>query len=330
MSKELNEVPTNEKRRWSSGVQPFKFEPNKWHKVRIFGPIFSDFKHGVVTKSKKTYPEWCLGYDIDNDEFYANREERCPCCKVKLGGQLRYFINLIDLDVWKNRPAEPDAEWSPIRFAEFSQSLIKAIKALIPLNDGCPITHPDKGAVIMIKYNPAAEPAMMYQVSLDAERGLLKKEWLALSVVQTMNADLQKVIRKPTETLPGMFIYDKVCNTREDMLKSLERNGYFGATASAAQSSYTPEPQEQMQALPKLNYEEPAQDEAPPARHPQDKTETSSVDPTTLMSKECPTSFGKFASDMTCYTKCKAKKWCREASLNNTNEAATTNADDTV
>jgi hypothetical protein len=355
MARDLENTTTgNEKRRWSDGVNQFKFEPNEWHQVRLFGPVYSDYKHAVTTKSAKVYPEWCLGYNVDEDDFYDDREQRCPCCAVGIKGQLRFFVNLISMKKCGERPADPSStDWNPLYFAEFPMNLIKAIKALQGLNDGYPVTNPEFGCVVAVRYNPKADATNMYQVNL-GKRTPINPEWLKLSIVQDIGG--KRKVLNSAKGLPALYSYDRVVNSRQDMLKSLERNGYYdqndakeltAASANVVDYETVEDPKtygkstiEELPAAKKASQpaakivsmdeieEETSKKKVEPkqGKIKPDSTEETKFDPKAFVAPDCPTSFGSFADEQVCFTRCKAKKWCREAS----EETGVAHDDDTV
>lgn len=232
----LSQAQTKQRRSWNEGVTPFKFKEG-WNRLRLYGPIYTDYRHRVETLSGKAYTEYCHGYDVEHDRFFDDRNERCDCCRLKIQGQSRYYINVLDLDVWEARPANMPPNWTPLFLADFAPSIIRGIQDLRSLNAGSDIAHPVSGAIVNIKFDPnSPSPATMYQVSLDTKNWGFPDEIKALTVVQAY-PDGKRVVHKGNDQIPGAFEYVRAINTREDMVASLDRNKYFGPKSDSQESS---------------------------------------------------------------------------------------------
>lgn len=249
------------KRKWQDGLNAYKWRSG-WQRLRLYGPIQSEVRHLVKTKNKKVYYEYCLGYDVENDCFFSDKDARCECCRLKVQYQTRYFINVFDMDGWQSeQPMGPN--WSPIALADFSGMLVGAIAAMKPLNGGNDIMDPVKGAIINVNYNPDSNtPANIYQVSMDEKNSPLTPEMLGVEIVQT-DPEGRRVLRKGDGKLPPCFTYYRSTSTKEEMTSGLERQGYYD---SEAQESSDPEVKHKansaFKALERLDDE----DEAPAPR----------------------------------------------------------------
>lgn len=315
----FGDVRVFDRKKWSDGLQIFEWKKNEWMPVRFYGPIYTDCRHNVKTKTNKVYYEYCLGYDTDNDDHFSDREERCPCCALRLPSQQRFYCNCIDMTEWERRPANPKPDWSPLRMMELPQTLVKHLKSLVQLNKGEQITDPAKGAIVNVKFNPDGDPATMYAANIEQKTWAIPEEIASLSVVQTL-PDGRKVERKPSEGMPGAYIYYRIVNKKSDVEKGLQRHGYYGDVAATA-SSNTPA------AAVTEEYGEMPQKSAKADPVARTAVETpveagADFDPKELVPANCPTEFGQFADEVVCFTKCKAKSWCKTATVKN----QTTNA----
>ena len=307
----------DQKRKWSDGVVPFEWDKKAdWQRVRFFGTIYTDFRHTVKTKTGKFYPEYCLGYDVENDDHFPNREELCPCCAVNIGGQQRFYCNCIDMEEWENRPANPKPDWSPIRMMELPQTLVKQLKSLVQLNKGESITDPAKGAIVNVKYNSQSDPSTMYAANIDQRNWAIPAEIAAFSVVQVM-PDGRKVERKPANGMPGAFVYARIVNKRSEVESSLRRNGYFGdASAETKSDSAAPRraAEEECGDLPEFK-------KAPSSKPTMAVEASTDFDPQSLVNPACPAAFGQFADEVLCFTKCNAKALCKAETVKNQTSA---------
>ena len=347
MARPMDQVISNNKRTWATylGDGAFKFIPKKWHRVRFYGLVTSDFRHNVPTLSKKSYPEYCHGYDVDADQFYDDRDERCEACARKVPGVSRYFMNLIDVEMEENKPAKAPVGWSPVKMAELSKTLFERLQNLRAANKQYPITHPKHGAIVLIQYDPDADPAQMYGAQVDDKDVALTDEQCAY-VIEQMFEDGNKKTIKGANGEPPQYTYIRCVNTLQDMTASLNRNqvGMTGAkklpsldtedenpkveeeklVAKAASEMSINQAPDTLKRRPQPAVEEDDTPPPPPARKAapapvaapvEEEVEEDVVDESALAHAECPASFGKFASANLCFTKCKARKPCREISL---------------
>jgi len=229
MARSLDDVTayTGKSRKWSDGLKPYKFKEG-WNKVRLYGLVYTDYRHTVKTTSSAYY-EFCHGWDEANERWFADREDKCECCRMKVQGSIRYFMNVFDLDVWENQPRNPPPDWSPIFLAEFSPSLMTTILNFKPLNGGFSVAHEKNGAVIGVKYDKSAAPAQMYTSTLSEKNWMFTEEMAALTVVQEL-PDGRRVVNKGNGKIPGAFEYHRGVGDRANMVSGLTRYGYYGNT----------------------------------------------------------------------------------------------------
>lgn len=322
MAKAMDQVVTGQKK-WSDYVEPFKFVPKKWHRVRPYGLVTTDFRHNVPTLSKKSYPEYCHGWDEVAEDFYPDREVRCEACKRGVSGSFRYFMNFIDIEVEENQPKNPPPNWTPLRFAELSKTLFEKLQKLTGLNKGYPVTHPDFGAIVSIQYDNDAEGESMYSASMDEKNVPLTTEQKSYSIVQRYVDSTRKVITGDGKEPPS-FIYIRCVNTRAEMIKGLDRHKVgvaaekFASLEDMNEDKMVAKAAAEMPVMQAPVFSAPQEEEddevpfAPPAS---DKKESAHA--------ECPTAFGEFANSNLCFTKCKARGACRE--LSNANKTAAKN-----
>jgi len=229
MAKSFSDFQFGKERRWSDGLQAFEWDKNNWQRVRFFGPVYQDQKHRCETKTGKFYPEFCHAWDVENDKYFKDKEERCECCRLDLPAASRYFVNVIDLDEWENPPKKVKASWSPVYMMEMSYSLCMAIQDLVPLNNGKDVGHPVHGANILVKYDPTKPPANMYTATLELKDQPIPKELLDMTMTQEIDGQ-KKVLEPDLEAgIPAHFIYNRAISTRDKMEQSLRRNGYYDA-----------------------------------------------------------------------------------------------------
>jgi hypothetical protein len=330
MARQMDQVPTG-KITWATfcGTNSdgaFKFVPKKWHRVRFFGLVTSDFRHNVPTKTGKTYPEYCHAYDTDNDTFLDDRTV-CECCIREVPGSSRYFMNLIDIEAEENKPAKLPQNWSPVRYAEVSKSLFEKLQGLTGPNRQFPITHPEHGAIVQIQYNPDAEAANMYACTLDERDVALTEEQLQYKIIQVYQDRTRKVIEGDGVN-PPQYQYIRCVNPLSEMRKSLDRNlvgpqfakklpsldevDVPGVEEKLVSRAATEMPVQKAPDLLRSNGNgngKPAEEEAP--------QETAVVDDPSLAHENCPKSYGDFAASNVCFRECKVRRGCREATARN-------------
>jgi hypothetical protein len=325
--------------RWDKYVQRFEFGDEEFHPVRLFGDVVIDFVHNVKTKNGKIYREYCHGFDVDAGEFYENKKERCPCCKLDIKGSYRYLMNLIDLEAEENMPAKPKANWTPIRYIDISTSLFRRLKELKSVNKGYAISHPEKGAVVMIKYDPNADAANQYAGSMDTKNVPITEAQQKYTVTQKYPDGASQIV-KGLEGLPAQYEYIRCINSRDDMVKSLRRHGYLGeADNGTAEHSFDKEEESmtRKQKVAKIDAETPVETVDldlstvfAPDEEPTPKTTSKATTPVAEEKpavkeapkenvklepcEECPTAFGQIANSLECFTKCAVMDQCREAS----------------
>ena len=323
MAKSMDDIPSFDKnRRWYDGIQVWEFEDNVWHEARPYGLVYTDFKHTIKTKKEKFYPEYCHGYDVEKDAFYEDREERCEACRLNIYGATRYFMNVICKETEAAMPANPKSNWTPIYMMELSSTLFKAIKGLKQLNGGEMVTHSKKGAIIGMKFDPQAKGTEMFSISLIERNVPITDAQLAYTALQEYADGSKKVHEANFETnTPAQYEYCRQVNSRQEMRKSLERHGYYddeelqevqevsstqraSAVSQAKQSSAIGVMPEHSALATEMPDEDPL---------PKRGAATVSTNPSSLASKQCPTSYGNFAQQRACYTDCEALTACREA-----------------
>lgn len=338
MAKSMGETPVfGTKQRWDDYVTRWEWdEKGNFQLARFFGDVTMEYIHSMETKSGKRYPEFCHGWDVDKGEFYKDREDRCPCCALNVKGQHRYFLNVIDIEAEENKPVSPKANWSPIRFLDASPTLFTRLKELTPVNKGAYVTDAERGAIVQIKFNKSADAANMYSASMDTKAVALTEDQKAYIVTQKYPDGSAKIVRG-TNGLPACFEYVRCVNSRDDMIKGLRRNGYYGETEESAAAAHSFDaPNRELSREEKV-----AQIDAEASvetidfskvfagepnmplvdEEPTPKATTSPVAEVFSKPKakkepyeECPTEFGNFASHMDCFTKCGVVNECRAAS----------------
>lgn len=371
MAREMDDIQGSKKPRWTDTVREFKFTPKMWHKVRFFGLTYSDFRHSVSTNKGKVYYEYCHAYDVDNDTFLSDREERCECCRMKLPGSMRYYMNVIDMDKFE------DGIEAPIYLMELPKTLFEKLQGLKPLNKGVAIHNAQKGCVVNVSKDPDADPGSMYNVSLDASgRGPLPEKLINA----TCNWDKNGTPLKGKDGMPPAFVYQRQVSSRDAMRQSLERNGHYGSSkgddgddmpvrrrsddedgaARAMSEEATPArvrglseaptsrrrmddedeapARQRMPEKAKVVHEEPEEDDEPAPvvtkkRVVVDDDEeeepapalkrTSKLEVPEGVPDDCPTQFGEYAKAHPCYTKCRVRKQCVDASVNKAKSAKT-------
>ena len=314
MPRDLDSTPTFTKdARWTDFVNVWEWDSD-WKSVRLFGPVWTDYRHSVKTKSGKAYWEYCHGWDIEKEEFFPNREERCACCSLKLPVQHRYYMNLICKETEENKPQKPKPDWTPIYMIDMAPTLLKKVKELKAANKGFAVADPVRGATILIKYDPNAEPSNMYATSLDDKNSPITADQQAYTIHQKFPDGTVKVVRGQ-KGLPGMFEYVRCVNSRDQMLRSLRAHNHL-IDNSEALTKESKVSQVDMDAV-----VQPVDFEIP-FGEPEAKT---SQEPSTEPCLECPTEFGNFANTIECFTKCAhLMDACRTATLQNSPTPAAT------
>jgi len=329
MPRDLDSTPTYTKdARWSDFVNVWEYDSD-WKSVRLFGPVWTDFRHTVKTKSGKAYWEYCHGWDIEKEEFYPDREARCACCSLKLPGQYRYYMNLICKETEENKPQKPKPDWSPIYMIDMPPTLLKKIKEFKGANKGFAVADPVRGATILLKYDSNAEPANMYSCTLDDKDCPITKEQQAYTVHQKYPDGASKVIRG-SKGLPGMWEYVRCVNSRDSMLRSLRAHNHLVDNSEALSQSKVDQVNMESEIHQvdlgndafEIPFGDPTPSPAPTSQEP---------------CLECPTEFGKFANTIECFTKCThLMNACRAATLqggpstSSTSKAGNLDDDDSV
>ena len=338
MARSMDEtVVYSKEAKWYEYVTQWEFEPNQWHPGRVVGDVWQDYRHRIETKNGKTYPEYCHGFNVDEGKHYPDREERCECCRLKIGGQMRYYMNWISREAEEQKPAKPKQHWSPIYMIDMSPTLFKRIKELKMPNKGISVDDAIHGAIIQIKYDPQAEAASMYSATMDEKDTPVTDEQKEYIVVQKYPDGQQKVVRGDG-TMPGLFEYIRCISSREDMIRSLKNNGYYDKDSPPEEEAEErpkkskPTTKTPVAKVSQIDAETPIEDDdddslgsavnqAPEVMDDEDplprnvkpaaKAKQVSDEPCA----ECPTEFGSFANSIDCYTKC-AHLWerCKAAS----------------
>lgn len=332
MGRSMDDIPSVDKdQRWENYVAKWEWdETGSYQLARIYGDVWMDYVHTVETKTGKRYPEYCHGWDVDKCEFYPDRKDRCPCCALEIKGAHRYFMNAIDIEAEENKPQKAKADWSPIRFLSMSQTLFKRLKELTSVNKNVNVANRDAGAIVQIKYNKNAEAANMYSATMDTKCVPITAEQAGYIVTQKYPDGRSDIIRGK-EGLPAQFEYIRCMNSRDDMIKSLRRNNFYGeseASASAAHSFDDNRTMTREETVAKLDAETSIEtmdlaediaknifagnpvDEAPAPKKVAREESPKVKEPY----DECPTEYGKFASTLDCFTKCAVHEECRKAS----------------
>jgi hypothetical protein len=329
--------------RWDKYVQKYEFGDAAYHPVRFYGDVVVDFAHSVKT-AKGTYREYCHGFDVDKGEFYPDKKDRCLCCKLEIAGGYRYLMNLIDIEAEENMPAKPKADWTPIRYLDMPVSLFRRLLDLKTINGSYNISNPDKGAIVMIKYDQTMDAANRYSCSLDTKMVPLSEAQRAYTVKQRYPDGSTQIV-KGVNNIPAQYEYIRCINSRDDMEKSLRRHGYLESQEHAFDAPQSEDDSmTRKQKIAKLDAEASvetvdleadlsqvfAPDEEPAPKSKSQVKETPKAATTELAPcDECPTSFGKIANSLECFTKCPVMEQCREASNYQAN-AATSKKPETV
>lgn len=320
----MDETPmAGQRQKWFEFVNKWEWNEQEGYKlIRLFGDVFMDFAHNITTASGKFYPEYCHAWDVDTCVFLPNREELCPCCALEIKGTHRYLMNCIDIEAEENKPSKPKADWSPIRFIDLSQTLFQRVKELKTVNKGVSVADTQHGAIIQVKYNSKVDPGSQYAASLDTKDVPISEEQKLYIVTQKYPSGESKIIRGQ-DGLPASFEYIRCVSSRDDMVKSLRRHGYYGETDES--HSYD-KPLSREELIAQIDAESPIETINIDNIFPSDPVvEIVDEDPTpkkTAKAKkeicdECPTEFGKFASTLDCFSNCGLSAECREATNKN-------------
>lgn len=331
MGRSMDETPiSGSKQRWDMYVTKWEWDDKGGFRLaRLFGDVVMEFVHQMETKNGKFYPEFCHGWDVDTCKFYPDREDRCPCCACNVKGQHRYYMNAIDVEAEENKPSRPKADWSPIRFIDISPTLFSRLKELKSVNKGYSIADAEHGANVQIKFNPNTDPGSMYSATMDTKDVPITEDQKTYIVTQKYPDGNAKILRGQNG-LPAQFEYIRCVNNRDDMVKSLRRNGYYGDTEQAAAAAHSFDEtktltREEQIAL--IEAEAPVEVIDMSTIFAGDLTTPPvNVTPTTPAKPkgneppdDCPTEFGRFASTMVCFSECPVEKACRLASNSNAN-----------
>jgi len=327
----MDETPTyGQRQRWDNYVVRWEWdEKGGFRLARLFGDVWTDYVHTVETKNGKFYPEFCHGWNVDTCEFYPDKEERCPCCALKLKGGYRYYMNAIDLEVEENKPSRPKADWSPIRFMDMSPTLFTRVKELKSVNKGVSIADTEHGAIIQMKYNSQLDPGSQYSATMDTKDVAITAEQKEYIVVQKYPDGSSKVIRGENGLL-AQFEYVRCINSRDDMVKSLRRNNYYGESeaAESAAHNFDNKTLTREESIARADAEAPIEtididlsnvfpgtpsmpieDEQP---SPSPKAAKKAVEKKNEPYEECPTEYGHFTNHMDCFTKCGVYEDCKK------------------
>jgi len=324
----LDDTPTKgNKAKWSDFVEKFNFKKDDWHVVRFFGPVWTEFRHSVRTKTDKFYPEYCHGWNVDTGEFFPDKEDRCPICallsgenppgKDRIQGSYRYIMNLIDIEIEENRPANPKPGWTCVRLADLPVTAFTKLKDLKAVNKNYSIDHPEMGAILQIKHNPDTDPAKQYNVTMDTKNIAFTDAQKTYTVCQKYPDGGSKIL-KGKDGLPGYFEYVRCVNSRDDMIRSLKTHGYFGEQDEAAPTSRrnASSSYEREERVARVEAEAPIEtmdDFIPLDEEPTPKKVQHVEAPSNIPYDDCPSAFGEFASAVECFTKCGVMAKCREA-----------------
>ena len=324
----MDEVPnTGKELRWENFVDKWDWGKGGYQLVRLFGDVWMDYTHSVETKTGKRYVEYCHGWDVDNWKFFDDKKDRCPCCALDLKGSYSYFMNAIDIEAADAKPSNAKPDWSPIRMLRVPPTLFKRLQELKPVNKGFSVSDRDNGALLQIKYNKDAEAANMYSVTMDTRNVPISKDQAEYIVVQKYPDNSSKTLTG-SKGLPAQFEYIRCVNSRDEMIKSLRRNNYYGESEAAASSAHSFDSDSRAlsreETVAKLDAEAPIETfdidmskvfagdpVAPtPAKAPVASGKKEPYD-------ECPSAFGKFFGTIDCFTKCDVSNECKLASDKN-------------
>jgi hypothetical protein len=324
MGRGMDDVPSTGKNpRWEEFVSKWEWDKNGGYKLaRLFGDVVVDVSHNVETKTGKSYPEICHGWDIETCKFFEDKNDRCPCCALGFKTTTRYFMNAIDIELEEARPANAKANWTPIRLLSMPSTLFNRLKDLKPVNKGFAVSDKVHGAIVQIKFNKDAEAANMYSATMDTKSVPITEEQANYIVTQKYPDGTTKVVRG-VDGLPAQFEYVRCMNSRDEMIKSLRRNNHYGETEAASAHSFDKSrPMSREETVAKIDAEASietvdmskifAGDDTPPPPKPA-KTAAPAEPKKKEPYDECPSSFGEFASTIDCFTKCDVSDECKLA-----------------
>lgn len=329
MPREIDTVQTidSERFRWTDFVKPFEFIQKEWQLVRPVGPVWTDYRHTITTKNGKRYVEYCHAWDTTSEDFVNNREDACDCCRLqiagvigtggaKIMGQYRYYLNVFHYV----EDDHGDLKNQGLFLLEMSSSLFKRVQELKRANGNFPVTHPERGAMVLIKFDKNQDPANMYSASLDTKNSPLTPELLTNTVLQRY-PDGSKKKKEGDGKNPAFWEYIRTTSTREEMRKSLRTQGYYANEPQAQRplqdfSKHTefaiaddmPETPAQSHLRSAVSQAPKHEDEAPA---PRPKKALSVEEAKQLVYEGCPTTFGDFAGSADCYSLCKANMVCK-------------------
>ncbi len=305
VGKLMDEVPSFSKNaKWDDFITNWEWS-GEYQQARFFGTVQMDFVHTIeLKKTGSVYPEYCHGWDVDTCEFYPDRKDRCPACALDIKGSYRYFMNAIDIEAEENRPLKPRADWTPIRLVNLTPSLFGKLKELKSVNKGYTITDKNHGAIVQIRRDKNASPSDMYNATMDTKNVPITEEQESYTVLQRFPDGSSKII-KGTDGLPASFEYIRCLNSRDNMIKSLRRNGYYEVDDVVANQA-SPSSRAKSSVATNTVTEDVDLDTVFPATPP-----AARAVPTKTPYEECPTEFGKFASSIECFTKCAVVEECK-------------------
>jgi len=348
MPREIDSVPSSDERiKWRDLVKPFEFPDKDWQIVRPVGPVWTDYRHAVTTKNGKRYYEYCHAWNSEKDDFVDNREEACECCRLQLAGttgaggakivgQYRYYMNVLHYLSEENAEGEMVNSLQGVFLLEMSSSLFKRVQDLKKANGNFPVTHPERGALVLIKFDKSQEPANMYSASLDTKNVALDKEALQNVIVQKY-ADGSKKKLQGDGKKPAMWEYLRQTSSREEMRRSLRTQGYYQQEAGAPSGSNFSKSYQDFQKQNEVDFgvpfsddvevspapqhlknvvSRPAQDEEPapkarPVAAAASKPSMTLAEAEAAAYEGCPTSFGDFAGSVDCFSVCKVNSLCK-------------------
>ena len=199
--------------------------PEKWTRLRLFGPVFAYGGHWVTFKNKEGKKSMfytpCSAFDQSTGRLDATLS--CAWCQHKGAeeGAVRfsvdYYTNCIVRSLQKQKPSEAvepteeeaqsgfkdkDSEtWTPVRALRLSTGPLRLLKDLKSLNvhenkdgdsEGYPVSHLRYGCDVNIKQNESAAPAQRYQVQKGEHTPLTKLER------QYLTYDLSELQQQPS------------------------------------------------------------------------------------------------------------------------------------
>jgi len=214
------------KRRWTEGLQEYKWVEG-WNRLRFFGDIYTDAVHWIKTSNGKMYPDYCLAYDWENDQFKDNRDTHCEACRLKISARVTHYINVISIDAFERMPKNKPLDWTCIFMVALPPSLLEQMINLKPMNDGFPVTNTLNGALLHIKYDPkSATPAQTYYAAVKTPNYAIDPEILTLTFTQ--NTPTKPVLCEAQGSTPAQWVYYRGSQSSDSEMKtSLRRHGYY-------------------------------------------------------------------------------------------------------